>query len=472
MTNRYIDSDAPIIVWFRTDLRLKDHPGVAEAVESGRPIIPIYIHDEALMRRPWGAAAKWWLHDSLKVLDEDLRAVSSRLIFAQGDAQTCLDQTISQTTAKTVICSYTFHPEIENTDRDVEKMLKARHVDFRRHNSTLLAPPGSVSKRSGGLYKIFTPFYRALCEQGFCEAHIHEYGMPREWPKPTLWPESLKLEALGLANTMTRSGEDWAKGFNRFSPGEKGALAALEIFINEHLEDYEIDRDRPDKDATSHLSAHLRFGEISPHRIVHELARATKSNRKLANATQKFRSELAWREFCYQLLNQQPDLHHHNFRPEFDSFRWLKDEKGFTAWCRGETGYELVDAGMRELWQTGFMHNRVRMVCASFLIKHLQIDWRRGEEWFWDCLVDADPASNPANWQWVAGSGADASPYYRIFNPITQAAKFDPSGLYRKRYGVGDIPPIIDHNFARQRALDAYGEIKGKALGFQDDQPD
>jgi deoxyribodipyrimidine photo-lyase len=248
----------------------------------------------------------------------------------------------------------------------------------------------------------------------------------------------------------------------------------LRQFLREGLADYANGRDRPDVNVTSRLSPHLRFGEISPHRILLELNKAVAANPRLSAPAAKFRSELAWRDFSYNLLHQQPRLHTTNFRDDFDSFPWRNDPVALRAWRRGETGYDLVDAGMKELWTTGHMHNRVRMIAASFLIKHLLIDWREGERWFWDCLLDADPANNPASWQWVAGCGADAAPYFRIFNPITQAAKFDPKGVYRARWLGGDLDsyvradkagtpnadprrrPIVEHSFARQRALDAY----------------
>ncbi|MGZ3298911.1 MAG: cryptochrome/photolyase family protein, partial [Asticcacaulis sp.] len=295
---------------------------------------------------------------------------------------------------------------------------------------------------------------------------------------------------LRLDDTVTRSGMDWAEGFDAFTPGEAGALAALDAFIANGLRDYADGRDRPDQRMTSRLSPHLRFGEISPRRVLHEIEHAAASDPQFRPGATKFRSEMLWREFCYGLLHQQPCLHTVNFRSEFNSFPWQEDETGFRAWTRGQTGYPLVDAGMRELWQTGWMHNRVRMVTASFLTKHLLIDWRRGEQWFWDCLLDADPANNPAGWQWVAGSGADAAPYFRIFNPAAQADRYDPKADYRRRFipgytlsSKGDAhrriepdlfdsagkdshhatypQPIVDHAFARQRALDAYRQRGG-----------
>lgn len=407
------------------------------------------------------------------------------MIICNGHSKVVLSAISEKTGAKTVICSSTFDPKIEHFDAAVAEHLAAKYVDFQRHNASLLTPPNWVRTRDGNCFRVFTPFYKNLREQGVFEAHEPQGAPVNNWRRPDIWPESLSIEDLNLNDTRTPSGKDWAAGFERFTPGERGAREALHTFIHEHLETYADDRDRPDKDATSRLSPHLRFGEISPQRILYEVVLAAKHEPKLAAGAEKFYSELAWREFSYGLLDQQPHLDRVNFRDDFDHFPWRNDDKDFRAWCRGETGYPLVDAGMRELWRTGYMHNRVRMVCASFLVKHLLIDWRRGEQWFWDCLLDADPANNPANWQWIAGCGADAAPYFRIFNPMTQADKFDPAGLYRARYIQGYAPPrhskpqgdlfenknksdspkpypqpIVDHAFARERALEAYKNRK------------
>ncbi len=403
------------------------------------------------------------------------------MIIRQGNSQAALSGIVEEIKAKTVSCSHTFDLKIEDFDQFLANHLEARYVDFHRHNATLLTPPNWVRTSSGTPFRVFTPFYKSLRGQGIFAPHEPAGPPSGDWPAPKHWPKSLTVADLGLSNTRTPSGRDWAAGFDRFAPGEHGARKALRRFIDNHFATYVDDRDRPDKDATSHLSPHLRFGEISPQRVLYEITKAIEDDPRLAAGAAKFQSELAWREFSYGLLDQQPQLDHVNFRQNFGRIPWRNDDKGFRTWRRGETGYPLVDAGMRELWQTGYMHNRVRMVCASFLVKHLLIDWRRGEQWFWDCLLDADPANNPANWQWVAGCGADAAPYFRIFNPISQADKFDPAGLYRARYVQAYQPanhsrkqrdlfesesespspqsypqPIVDHAFARQRALDAY----------------
>ncbi len=466
----------PAILWFRHDLRLQDHAGVAAALATGAPVLPTFIWDAKAGTRPPGAASRWWLHRSLHVLDEELRKHGSRLIVLRGDTGSVLRHLISETQAKTVICSSSYDPSLESFDARLEKNFAEDGMVLKRYNNTLLMPPGLIKTGEDRPFRVFTPFYKALVSSGFCDVRYMPSHSAAMWPEPVTWPKSLAIDDLGLGDTRTRSGKDWARGFDRFIPGERGARKALRHFLAERLADYAAGRDRPDKDLTSHLSPHLRFGEISLQRILFELARAVDEDQGLAVPAEKFRSELAWREFSYGLLAQHPRLHEENVRGDFDGFPWRDDDAGFRAWTRGETGYDLVDAGMRELWQTGYMHNRVRMVCASFLTKHLLIDWRRGEKWFWDCLLDADPANNPASWQWVAGSGADAAPWFRIFNPLTQAEKFDPSGLYRARYlpegprvavmrhprdlfESGDEPrisPIVDHAFARQRALDAY----------------
>lgn len=469
----------PVILWFRRDLRLQDHAGVAAAVASGAPVIPLFIGDMPATRPP-GDAGRWWLHRSLKVLDEELKKRRSRLTFRSGDTTGRLRDICSETGAKTIICSHLFDPKSEDFDDHLATRLRTEGIRLERYNTTLITSPNLVKTAEGRPFRVFTPFLKAMLTSGFCDSHALPGYSSADWPAPHKWPQSTRLDDLGLNHTITPSGMDWAACFDRFTPGEHGALHALRHFLAHDLADYADDRDRPDRDATSHLSPHLAFGELSPKRILHELDEAVGDDHRLASGAAKFRAELIWREFAYGLLDQQPRLHNVNFRDDFDHFPWRDDDAGFHAWCRGETGYDLVDAGMKELWRTGYMHNRVRMVCASFLTKHLLIDWRRGEQWFWDCLLDADPANNPANWQWVAGCGADAAPWFRIFNPLIQADKFDPAGLYRARYLPGFQPavhrkrppdlfdppvnsrnrpqPIVDHAFARQRALDAYKE--------------
>lgn len=463
-----------VLLWFRRDLRLQDNPAVTAALTAGCPILPVYIHDDAMETRPLGAASRWWLDKSLHVLHEELAAFESRLTIATGSAFVVLVDLCKTYNIKEIYASRTFDPIGDAMDEELSEALGDAGVNLRVFHNHLLVPPGETRTQGGDPFKVFTPYFNSLSKSGKFDIASMPANPQRPWPAPQTWPASLSIADLDLYPHPTRSGKDWSAGFTHFTPGERGARKALRHFLRENLRHYAEDRDRPDLDATSHLSPHLRFGEISPLRIVYELHKTVRAAPDLASQAKKFCAELAWREFSYDLLHQVPHLHDRNFRDRFDAMPWRDDESSFRAWRQGKTGYDLVDAGMQELWQTGYMHNRVRMICASFLTKHLLIDWRRGEQWFWDCLLDADPANNPASWQWVAGSGADAAPYFRIFNPITQAAKFDPNGQYRALYLGGDPsiymqadkagrpnalasrPPIVDHGFARQRALDAY----------------
>ncbi|HWU49819.1 MAG TPA: deoxyribodipyrimidine photo-lyase, partial [Asticcacaulis sp.] len=367
-----------------------------------------------------------------------------------------------------------YDPFCEEMDAKRAHELRIVGVGWAACEGALISPPDSVKTQEERPFRVFTPFFKALQNTDGMRDPATSQPHDGAWRAPVAWPDTLEIADLNLHPPLTPSGADWTQGFNLATPGERGARKMLRQFLREGLADYANGRDRPDVNVTSRLSPHLRFGEISPHRILLELNKAVAANPRLSAPAAKFRSELAWRDFSYNLLRQQPRLHTTNFRDDFDSFPWRNDPVALRAWRRGETGYDLVDAGMKELWTTGHMHNRVRMIAASFLIKHLLIDWREGERWFWDCLLDADPANNPASWQWVAGCGADAAPYFRIFNPITQAAKFDPKGVYRARWLGGDLDSyvradkagtpnadprrrlIVEHSFARQRALDAY----------------
>jgi deoxyribodipyrimidine photo-lyase len=484
---------SPVILWFRGDLRLDDHPGVAAALATGRPILPLYIWDENAgardRPRAMGGASRWWLRRSLEALDEDLRRRGSRLIIAFGSGEVILGHFAQEYDAKTIYCSHDFDPASEAYLDGLRHHLSDQHIRFEIANATLLGVPSQLKTKSNQPYRVFTPFARAMVDSGLASVDKLPANADRPWPAPETWPNTLPIKALPL-ESRTRSGADWAAGFSAFTPGARGAKIALRRFIEHALQGYAEDRDRPDRYGTSRLSAHLRFGEISPQRVLYEVEDAARHDPSLRTGAARFRAELLWREFCYDLLAQQPRLHTVNFRRDFDDFPWRDDEQGFRAWTRGETGYPLVDAGMRQLWRTGWMHNRVRMVAASFLVKHLLIDWRRGEQWFWDCLVDADPANNPANWQWVAGCGADAAPYFRIFNPVSQAERFDPDGAYRTRFigelapkgNQGDLfdtagkdsgnrtypQPIVDHDFARKRALDAFAAMRGRSYDHVD----
>ena len=445
----------PIIVWFRQDLRLADNPALHAAAQTGRPIVPLFILHEASDGRPWGAAARWWLNRSLMSLDHDLRQRGSRLILRRGDPAVLLPA-LAQELGAEVVWNRLYGPAAIARDSDLKAELGA--CSF---NASLLAEPWRVKTGAGHPYGVFTPFWRAaerLIEDGPFQ------GAPDRLPAPERWPGSDDLADWRLHPSRP----DWSEGFEGWTPGEGGARAQLNDF-GKHLARYPDARDRPDQDATSHLSPHLHWGEIGPRQV-----------RAACGDSPKFMAELGWREFNHALLHHHGDIARRNIRRDFDRFPWRDDPEGLRAWREGRTGYPLVDAGMRELWVTGFMHNRVRMVVASFLIKHLLIDWREGEAWFWDCLVDACEANNPANWQWSAGSGADAQPFFRIFNPVAQGERFDPDGVYVKRWvpelrglpakaihrpwEVGGAPgypkPIVDHAFARARALDAFRELR------------
>ena len=471
--------DSPVILWFRRDLRLADNPALTHAVETGRPVIPVYILDPGAAAST-GGASRWWLDKSLRALDAALSVLGSRLILRRGDSEAELRRLIREAGAGTVFLNRCFEPDAFARDADIAHGLQSEGVTCKGWNATLLARPGSVLNGSGLPYKVFTPFHRALLATAV-------------EPPPTPAPDQLTTPT-GLATDDISNWDlhparpDWSGGFD-WTPGEAGAEAALAAFVSRGLKSYSLGRDIPAEPATSRLSPHLHFGEISPWRAIAAARAAAAEGRVPAAEVDKFVAEIGWREFSAHLLHAFPQITDAAFRPEYDAMPWRDDPSGLEAWQRGRTGYPVVDAGMRELWTTGFMHNRVRMIVASFLIKHLLIDWREGEAWFRDTLVDADIAANVQNWQWVAGSGADASPYFRIFNPITQGQKFDADGRYVRRWvpelrGVPDrwlhapwtAPPevlrgarvrlgaeyprpLVDHDIARKRALDALGTV-------------
>lgn len=467
---------APVILWFRRDLRLADNPALNHAAETGRPILPVYIHDMGPgVRRP-GAASLWWLDKSLRALDDSLKARGSRLILRSGDSEGELRRLIDETGADAVFMNRLFDPDAFARDADIAHALKDDGVEVRGWNGSLLCRPGGVMTGSGGPYKVFTPFMKALLAKA--EAPPHTLG-PREIDTPA----SVKSEAVDDWS-LHPTEPDWSDGFD-WTPGEAGASEALSDFLSKGLKTYSVGRDRPGEPGSSRLSPHLHWGEVHPWRVVEQVRKAAADGRAPAVEAEKFVAELGWRDFSAQLLHHFPQMTDTAFRPEYDAMPWRTDIKGFNAWKKGLTGYPIVDAGMRQLWTTGWMHNRVRMIVASFLVKDLLIDWRKGEAWFWDTLVDADLGNNIQNWQWIAGSGADASPYFRVFNPTTQGAKFDGKAKYVRRWvpeiaalpdkwihapwtAPGDVlhdagvtlgkdypKPIVDHGEARDRALDA-----------------
>ena len=468
----------PVIVWFRNDLRLADNPALRHAVDSGRPVIALYVLDQTPGVRPMGAASLWWLDKSLRSLGESLEKLGNRLVLRKGVAAEVLDDVIARSGATCVLWNRRYDKASIDRDTAIKARLKDAGVDCRSFNAGLLNEPWAVQNGSGQPYKVFTPYWRAARE------HLGEVvaePAPKHLKSPEHFPRSESLADWRLHPTKP----DWSAGFDLWTPGEAGAQERLDAFLSGSVDGYGEKRDLPGVEATSRLSPHLHFGEIGPRQVYAAARNASGQGDAPVGEVDKFLSELGWREFNHAILFHWPDLPTKSFKPEFDAFPWQADPAAFEAWTRGETGYPIVDAGMRELWSTGWMHNRVRMIVASFLIKHLLIDWREGEAWFWDTLVDADLANNIGNWQWVAGSGADASPYFRIFNPIAQGEKFDPRGAYVRRWipelaGVATevihkpwtqavhLPaaakrcygrPIVDHAAARARAMEAYRSL-------------
>lgn len=469
---------APIIVIFRNDLRISDNKAIAAVAETGRPVVPLFIFDEQ-GARPAGAASRWWLHHSLSALMKSLEALGSELVLKRGATEKIVADVIRATGADTVFWNRRYAPAQIASDRALKTGLRSDGLVAESFDGFLLHEPSRIATQSGDFYRVYTPFYKRLAAD----------GEPRD---PVDAPSAIRADPTKLRSDRLESFDlmpkkpDWSGGLSdRWVPGERGAIDRLKAFLDNRLAGYSESRDVPGVDGTSGLSPHLAHGEITPFQIMAALRRRSSGD------AEKFRKELAWREFSYHLLFHRPDIDRENFRPEFDGFEWETDAPALKAWQRGATGYPIVDAGMRELWQTGWMHNRVRMIAASFLVKDLLIDWRRGEEWFWDTLVDADAANNPASWQWVAGSGADAAPYFRIFNPTLQGEKFDPEGKYVRHYvpelaklpdryihrpweapssvlrdsGINlgkDYPlPIVDHAKARNRAMAAYRATRG-----------
>ncbi|MEZ5809915.1 MAG: deoxyribodipyrimidine photo-lyase [Rhizobiaceae bacterium] len=463
------------IVWFRRDLRLADNPALRHAAAHG-PVVAAFIVDETDPRPP-GGASRWWLHHSLAALERSLGA----MVYLSGDPLTELCKLVGETGADAVFWNRCYEPHAIKRDKAIKAALADAGIAARSFNAGLLAEPWELATGAGEPYKVFTPFWRALSARGY------EKPLGRARPGGAA-PAGIgtRLDALDLLP----SGPNWAAGWNRiWTPGEAGAAARLDRFVADGLAGYATLRDRPDLAHVSRLSPHLHFGEISPRQVFARVDWAAGEDAALSPDVEKFRSEIGWREFSHHLLYHYSDLPAANWKDTFDAFPWRESAADLAAWQRGMTGYPLVDAGMRELWRTGTMHNRARMVAASFLTKHLRIDWRHGQAWFWDTLVDADLANNAAGWQWVAGSGADAAPYFRIFNPTTQARRFDPDGAYIRRWcpELATLPdadihapfeadngmlaqagirlgetypePIVDHGEARAAALAAYGTI-------------
>lgn len=467
---------APVILWFRDDLRLADHPALDAASASGRPVLCLFVLEEGAERRPLGAASRWWLDKSLAALGGDLRRLGGQLILRRGDSRHILPDLAAEVGATTLHFNRRYDQAGSDIDDTVTATLRQQGTAVSSHAAWLLFEPGAIQTKTGGPFRVFTPFWKAHRPYLAPKAQLH-----RRPDSVTFFDGAVASETLASL-ALHPTGPDWSGGLAETStPGEVGAKSRLLAFLDGGLSRYAAERDFPAMGASSGLSPHLRFGEIAVARVAHEVMKASVTGSVSIEATEKFLAEIGWREFAWHLLTVFPDLATRNFQSGFEHFPWRSDAGAFKAWTAGHTGYPIVDAGMRELWQTGLMHNRVRMIAASFLIKHLLIDWRQGEQWFWDTLVDADLASNPFGWQWVAGTGADAAPYFRVFNPTAQGEKFDPDGAYVRRFvpEIADLPgrylhrpweapplflpapstypsPIVDHDDGRKRALAAF----------------
>ena len=474
------------LMWFRRDLRLSDNPALAAAHAAGRPIVPVYVLDDA-DAGAWapGAASRWWLHGSLAALATRLAAYGSRLILRRGPARPALARLIAETGARAVFWNRAYEPWARARDAALKAELKRAGLAAHSFNAALLAEPWEVATRQGAPFRVFTPFWRALQARGDPPAPL---PAPAAIPAPAAFPASDALETWQLRPTKP----DWAAGLRAtWQPGEAGAQVRLAAFLDAALLAYADGRDRPDRAGTSRLSPHLHFGDIGPRQVWHACVASAIARTGAAHprGVERYLAELGWREFAHHLLFHAPTLAEQPLRPAFAAFPWIDDAAALRAWQRGATGYPIVDAGLRELWHTGWMHNRVRMIAASFLVKDLLIDWRRGAAWFWDTLVDADLANNAASWQWVAGCGTDAAPFFRIFNPVLQGAKFDPTGAYVRRWvpELAKLPdpllqapwratpleladagvrlgetyplPIVDHASARAAALAAFQRV-------------
>jgi deoxyribodipyrimidine photo-lyase len=436
------------IVWLRRDLRLADNPALRAAMAGGRAAIPAFVWSpEGEDEWAPGTASRWWLHQSLEELRGALERRGARLVVRRGPPAGALVRLARECGADAVFWN-------GRGETAVARALADAGIAAQELPGNLLFEPGTILNRAGQPFRVFTAFWKACLRAPAPDAPL---AAPRRIPGLARWPESLAVADLGLEAGLGRTA-----GLSlAWQPGERSGQRRMKAFLGSAVEAYARDRDRPDREGTSRLSPHLHFGEVSARQ-------AWRGALAHGPAAEPFLRQLAWREFAHHLLFHYPETRREPLRAEFRRFPWLADGAGLRAWQRGMTGYPLVDAGMRELWQTGWMHNRVRMVAASFLVKHLLIPWQEGAAWFRETLVDADPANNTLGWQWCAGCGADAAPYFRIFNPAIQAAKFDPEGSYVRRWvpelaGAGKYPqPIVAHEAARRRALEALAAMRAK----------
>ena len=468
------------IMWFRQDLRLNDNPAIIEANNSGLKILPVYILDD-INSSNWkiGSASRWWLNESLKKLNDSL---NHNLCFMSGDSIKCLNNLISTYNVKSVYFNKCYEPWRIQSDEKIINFLSNKDINTFQLNGSLLFEPESTVKEDGTPYKVFTPFYRKGCLQNSPEPRI-----PLEKPKNIKFLKHVELQ---LEELELLPKKNWYKDFkDDWSPGENGAREKLNQFLQLGIHNYKDGRNFPSKKNVSRLSPHLHHGEISPNTVWYEVKEKAETMDSYRDGDH-YLSELGWREFSYNLLYFFPYLPKENLQKKFDNFPWEENNESLIKWQKGETGYPIVDAGMRELWKTGYLHNRVRMIVGSFLVKNLLLHWHHGQEWFWETLVDADLANNSASWQWVSGSGADAAPYFRIFNPVTQGEKFDPNGDYIKHYipelknlngkflyapweaqesvlqtagielGKNYPKPIVDLKLSREKALAAFEKLR------------
>jgi len=477
----------PTVLHLRHSLRLRDNPALVEAAGQGA-VVPVFV-EAPEEEKPWapGGAACWWLHHALADLDARLRERGSRLILRTGPTAEALVDVAEEVGADRVVWNRRYEPHLARRDATVRKALEAAGLETSIFETQLLHDPDAVETTSGGPYHVFTPFWKKVRRENLLRT-----GPPLNVPDlqaPDAWPSSEPLDALEL-QPEARDGADWVDGLHgAWTPTEAGAHDRLQYTLNSVLGDYDTTHDRPDVDGTSRLSPYLHHGQISPRQVWHTVSSWADDTGRHDDARPLLR-QVVWREFCYHWVHHYPDTPAETYRDKFQGFPWRDDAEALERWKRGETGYPIVDAGMRQLYETGWMHNRVRMIVASFLTKDLLVHWRHGAEWFWDTLVDADLASNTFNWQWAAGSGADAQPFFRIFNPVSQSERHDPDGTYIRRYipELADLPtdalhapwqqppgvltargvtlgetypePIVDHGTAREKALAAYEQIK------------
>lgn len=469
------------VVWLRNDLRIADNPALYHAAAQGE-VIPVYIVDTSSKKRPIGGAVQWWLHHSLCSLQKSLKAIGADLVLKKGNPKNILLDIAKKHQISQVYWNRRYSFEDIEQDKEIKTALKENDIGCESFNGSLLYEPWEIQTQKGEFFKVFTPFWKKCLTQ-----------KPREVlpePKKISYYSGCKGENLTNLELLPHS-PNWAQGIEKYwTPGENQAYQKLDEFCSNALNSYNEDRNFPAIKGTSELSPYLRFGEISPHIIWERLQILLNSlvSHTNINSAECFLSELGWREFSYHLLYHCPELPTQPFREAFSHFSWQEDAAALKKWQKGRTGIPIVDAGMRQLWETGYMHNRVRMIVASFLTKHLLLEWQKGEAWFWDTLVDADVANNAASWQWVAGCGADAAPYFRIFNPVLQSERYDPEGEYIKRWipelgkldkkyihkpweakesylrscnvvlGENYPRPMIDLAFGRNRALDLYSK--------------